>query len=201
MIAKPLASSLQQWTAPLVLSAVTGALLLGGEGWQRALRYDRAAVTAGQWWRLLSGSFVHLGFWHWLFNALSLVLLVLLCPERLSAAEWLRRLGILGLGMSLGLYFLAPQLATYVGLSGVIYGLFALGLGRQAVQERDRIAMACLAFLAFRVGEELVLGTPAWEARLMGGGVVAESHLYGIASAIVYGLVRGDLRPTGVKEA
>jgi rhomboid family GlyGly-CTERM serine protease len=200
MIAKGPTSSLRQWIAPALLSAATGALLWGGQGAQQALRYDRAAVAAGQWWRLLTGNFVHLGFWHWLFNALSLVLLVLLCPERLTAAEWLRRLSVLGVGMSLGLYFLTPQLTTYVGLSGVIYGLFALGLGRQAVQEGDRIAIACLAFLAFRVGEELVLGTPAWEARLMGGAVVPESHLYGIVSAVVYGLVRGDLRPGRTKD-
>jgi rhomboid family GlyGly-CTERM serine protease len=159
--------------------------MLGGDTVASVLRYDRAAVAAGQWWRLLSDSLVHLGWWHLVLNLLSLVLLVLLCPERLPPAEWLRRLLVLGLGMSLGLYFLAPAVQTYVGLSGVIYGLFVLGLGRQALR-RDEIAIACLVFLAARIAWELVNGAPASETRLIGGSVVAQSHLFGVCAALAY---------------
>jgi rhomboid family GlyGly-CTERM serine protease len=187
MISEPSLSSPAVWVPPALLSAVTGLLLLGGDTALHWLRYDRAAVAAGEWWRLLSGNLVHLGWWHWFFNVLSLVLLVLLCPERLAALEWLRRLLVLGLGMSLGLYFLSPGVQTYVGLSGLIYGLFVLGLGRQALR-RDEIAMVCLAFLAVRIGWELVEGASAAETRLLGGQVVAISHLYGVLSALLYGL-------------
>jgi rhomboid family GlyGly-CTERM serine protease len=174
------------WSGPLALILVAVLLESGGEHWRTALRYDRVAIADGELWRLLSGNFVHLGWWHLLLNGLSLVLLVMLCPDRLSAGEWLRRILLLCLGMSAGLYFLAPGLATYVGLSGMIYGLFVLGLGRQAAQ-RDGIAILCLLFLACRVGWELVIGAPASEEGLIGGKVVAESHLFGGLSALVYG--------------
>lgn len=164
-------------------------LMLGGPQLTQILRYDRAAVAAGQWWRLLSGNLVHLGWWHLSFNLLSLVLLVFLCPERLSAAEWLRRIVVIGTGMCLCLYWLMPGLPTYVGLSGLVYGLFALGLGRQALQ-RDEIGIACLLFLAGRVGYELLYGAPESETRMLGGGVVAQSHLYGICCALAYALAR-----------
>jgi rhomboid family GlyGly-CTERM serine protease len=117
-------------------------LMCGGPHLTQILRYDRAAIAAGQWWRLFSGNLVHLSGWHLLFNLLSLVLLVLLCPERLSAAEWTRRVLLVGTGMSLCLYWLMPRLQTYVGLSGLVYGLFALGLGRQALR-RDEIGVVC----------------------------------------------------------
>ena len=187
MISEPSPSSPAVWLPPALLSAVCGLLMLGGTTLADLLRYDRAAIAAGQWWRLLSGSLVHLGWWHWLFNVLSLALLVLLCPERLSPLEWLRRLAALGLGMSLGLYFLSPGIQTYVGLSGPVYGLFVLGLGRQALR-RDDIAIACLVFLAARIGWELVMGASASETRLIGGQVVAVSHLYGVGSALLYAL-------------
>lgn len=178
-----------------MLVTVAVLLELGGDGLRTTLRYDRAAIAAGEWWRLLSGNFVHLGWWHLLLNSLSLVLLVLLCPEPLSAREWLRRVVLLSLGMSAGLYGFAPQLTSYVGLSGMIYGLFVLGLGRQAVQ-RDGIAVLCLLFLAGRVTWELTIGAPASEEDLIGGKVVAESHLYGGLSALVYGAVFGMFRTT-----
>jgi len=173
------------WGPPAALAALSTLLMLGGPHLSQILRYDRAAIAAGQWWRLFSGNLVHLGWWHLLFNVLSLVLLVLLCPERLSWGEWLRRIVVVGTGMSLCLYLLVPGLPTYVGLSGLVYGLFALGLGRQALR-RDEIGIACLLFLAARIGWELVKGAPASETELLGGGVVAESHLYGVLCAVLY---------------
>jgi rhomboid family GlyGly-CTERM serine protease len=174
------------WRPALVLSGLSGALLLAPPAWRAALLYDRSAVVAGQWWRLFSANFLHLGVWHWLLNVLSLVLLALLCPERASAAAWAARILAIGSGTCLGLYLGSPQIASYVGMSGMIYGLFLLGLGRQAIQG-DRIAIACLVFLAARVGWELHAGIPHSEEKLIGGHVVPQSHLYGMAAALVYG--------------
>lgn len=176
------------WSAPALLAAVSTALAFGGDPVIAALRYDRVLIAHGEWWRLLTGNLVHLGAWHLFLNALSLALLVLLCPQRMSAFEWLRRLVLVGIGMSIGLYLFVPGLPTYVGLSGLIYGLFVLGLGHQAAQ-RDGIAIASLAFLAARIGWELVIGAPASEQALIGGAVVAESHLYGVVAALLYGVV------------
>ncbi|MDR3415834.1 MAG: rhombosortase [Nevskia sp.] len=187
-ISGALRDSVGIWMPQALLGLASTLLMLGGSMPRALLRYDRAAVAAGEWWRLLTGNLVHLGWWHLVLNLLSLVLLVLLCPERLTAARWLWRLLVLGGGVGLGLYFLAPQVPDYVGLSGLVYGLFALGLGRQALH-RDGIAVACLVFLAARIGWELVAGTPASEAHLIGGVVVAQSHLFGVAGAALCGLL------------
>lgn len=185
MITEPSASSVKVWGPPAALAALSIVLMLGGPHLSQVLRYDRAAVAAGEWWRLFSANLVHLGWWHLLFNVLSLVLLVLLCPEALSWSEWLRRVVVVGTGMSLCLYFFVPALQSYVGLSGLVYGLFALGLGRQALR-KDEIGIACLVFLGARIAWELVKGAPASETELLGGGVVAESHLFGVLCALLY---------------
>lgn len=194
IIAEGSARSPAVWLPPALLVLVSTALELAGSGVTEALRYDRAAVDAGEWWRLLSANFVHLGWWHLFLNALSLVLLVMLCPERLSAGEWLRRVLLVSLGMSLGLHWFVPSLGSYVGLSGMIYGLFLLGLGRQAAG-RDGIAIASLVFLAGRILWELTIGAPESEQRLIGGGVVAESHLSGVVAAAIYGWATGVFKP------
>ena len=194
MIAEGSPRSPAVWMPPALLVLASTLLELGGSGITEALRYDRAAVEAGEWWRLLSANFVHLGWWHLFLNALSLVLLVMLCPERLSAMEWLRRILVLSLGMSLGLHWFVPTLGSYVGLSGMIYGLFLLGLGRQAAM-RDGIAIASLVFLAGRILWELTIGAPESEQALIGGGVVAESHLSGVVAAMLYGWATGVFRP------
>lgn len=180
-----------QWLSPLVLMALVLALGLGGESVREALRFDRAAIDAGQWWRLWTANLVHLGWWHLFLNELGILVLVLLCPEPLSWQVWLRRLLLLGPAMSLGLYFLVPELRWYVGLSGVLHGLFVLGLGRQALRERDLIAAGCLVYLFGKIAWELYAGAPVSDEQAIGGEVLVESHLCGTLSAIIYGLVFG----------
>lgn len=178
------------WLPPLALIALVLLLGLGGETVRSALRYDSVAIGNGQWWRLLSANFVHLGWWHLFLNELGLLVLVLLCPERLSWAVWARRALLLGLGMCLGLYFFVPEIRWYVGMSGLLHGLFVLGLGRQVMQ-KDLIAAGCLAYLIGKIGWEMFAGVPVSDEVAIGGTVLVESHLYGALSALVYGLVFG----------
>src|SRR2546429_8289576 len=91
------------WAVPLALMAAMALLELGGNPVRDALRFDRAAIRAGQWWRLLTDNFVHLSWWHLFLNELGVLVFVLLCPDPLDVGVWLRRLVLLGLGMSTGL--------------------------------------------------------------------------------------------------
>jgi rhomboid family GlyGly-CTERM serine protease len=184
------------WLPPLALMALILALGLGGEPVRAALRYDAPAIASGEWWRLLTGNFVHLGWWHLFLNEMGLLVLVLLCPERLSWAVWARRVVLLGIGMSLGLYFLVPTTRWYVGMSGVIHGLFLLGLVRPALRERDLIAAGCIAYLVGKILWELHAGAPVSDEQAIGGKVLVESHLYGTLSAVAYGLIFGAFTRT-----
>lgn len=196
MITNAAYRSREVWLPALALMALVLALGLGGDAVRAELRYDATAIAGGQWWRLLSGNLVHLGWWHLFLNELGLLVLVLLCPEPLSGAVWARRVLLVGVGMSLGLYFWVPDVEWYVGLSGVIHGLFVLGLGRMVLQ-RDLIAAGCLLYLLGKVGWELYSGAPVSDEQAIGGRVLVESHLYGSLSAFVYGLVFGAF--TGVE--
>lgn len=179
------------WLPPLAVMVLIFLLGLGGEPVRVALRYDAGAIGAGEWWRLLTGNLVHLGWWHLFLNEVGLLVLVLLCPEALPWSVWTRRLLCLGLGLGLGLYWLVPHAHWYVGMSGVIHGLFLLGLGRQVIKDRDLIAAGCIAYLVGKIAWELHSGVPVSDEEAIGGKVLVESHLYGTLSALLYGLIFG----------
>ena len=181
-------SSRGVWIAPLVVMLLSLVLELFGDTGRGWLRYDRDRIADGQWWRFLSGNFVHLGWYHLMLNEIGIVMLVLLCPDRLSPWVWLRRIGIIGIGMTLCLYAFVPSMARYVGLSGMLHGLFLLGLGRQALK-RDWIAIACLLYLFGKLGYESITGTPVSDEAAIGGRVALESHFYGTLCALAYGFV------------
>ncbi|MEQ1440563.1 rhombosortase [Fontimonas sp. SYSU GA230001] len=176
------------WTAPVTLMLLLALIEVFGDSGRAILQYDRAAILGGQWWRLLTGNFAHLGVYHLLLNEMGLLVLVLLCPEALPARVWIRRVAVLGTGMSLGLLGFVPGLTTYVGMSGIIHGLFVLGLVPQ-VRKKDLIALGCLLYLVGKIGWELYAGAPVSDEAAIGGRVVVESHLFGTLSAVVYGLV------------
>lgn len=178
------------WLPPAVLMVVLLLLEVAGDGVRTALRYDAPAIASGEWWRIFTGNVVHLGWWHLFLNELGLLVLVLLCPEALAPSVWARRVLLIGIGMGCGLYFLVPSVTWYVGMSGVIHGLFVLGLGRMVLQ-RDLIAGGCLTYLLGKVGWELYSGAPVSDEHAIGGHVLVESHLYGSLSAFAYGLVFG----------
>lgn len=187
--------SRELWLPPAALMLLLTLIELGGDPLRELLRYDRAAIASGEWWRLLTGNFVHLGWYHWMLNELGLLVLVLLCPDRLSMAVWTRRVVFLGVAMTLGLYYFVPDIRWYVGMSGAIHGLFVLGLVPQALK-RDLIAAGCLAYLLGKIGWELFAGAPVSDEQALGGSVLVESHLYGTLAAFVYGVAfRSFWRP------
>lgn len=187
-IAERLRGSLNVWAAPLCLMALLLVTELLGDWGRQHLRYDRGLIEAGQWWRLLTCNFVHLGWWHWFLNEMGLIVLVLLCPQPLPPLVWVRRLILLSLGMSAGLYFFVPQISSYVGMSGIIHGLFVLGLVPQ-VLKKDLISLCCLVYLLGKLGWELVTGAPLSDEQAIGGHVAIESHLFGAISAFLYALL------------
>ena len=56
------------YATPLVLLALSAAVMGLGEAGFEALSYQRDRITSGALWRLLSGHWVHLGWAHLLLN-------------------------------------------------------------------------------------------------------------------------------------
>ncbi len=75
------------WLAALLVAM---AVLLGlGDNASALLRYDRSAIGAGGWWRLLTAHIVHLDAHHLVLNGLGLVLMWALFAEDYTAVQWL----------------------------------------------------------------------------------------------------------------
>lgn len=173
-----------------MLYAAAGLIALSGllpERLVGLLRYDRAAVTDGELWRLATAHLVHLGAAHALMNALALVLIGWILRPLRQPAVWAVLVLASALAVSAGLYWLYPKVVWYAGASGALHGLFAGGalLGLNGPDRARGVVL--LAALAAKL---------LWEAG--GGGslflagsttpVLTESHLLGAVAGIVAGL-------------
>jgi len=142
-----------------------------------ALRYERAAVAAGEWWRVLGAHLVHFDHRHLVLNLAGLALLWWLFAPDARARDWLIVLVVSALTVSAGLWFLEPGVAWYVGASGMLHGVWAAAALATWPRWR-REAQVTAALLAGKLAFE------RWHGPLSGGldaalPVVMAAHLYG----------------------
>jgi rhomboid family GlyGly-CTERM serine protease len=179
----PIAAALQwdrgRWIWLLLICLLLAGVLGLGDSISALLRYDRSAIAAGGWWRLLTAHLVHLDAHHLILNELGLVLMWSLFAADYAAEEWCAIALSGALAISCGLWWLSPHVAWYVGASGVLHTVMAAGTAKHlARREWDRWLL--LVGLCVKL---------AWEQRAghAAPGVVVDAHLYGAACGFAVG--------------
>jgi rhomboid family GlyGly-CTERM serine protease len=168
-----------RWIWLLAIVLALDAVLGLGDSVSQLLRYDRSAIAAGGWWRLLTAHIVHLDFHHLILNELGLVLMWSLFADDYDAVEWCAIVLAGALAISCGLWWLSPRVSWYVGASGVLHSVMAAGAAKHLVERSwDRW------ILILGLGAKL-----AWEQ--WGGAsaplIVVDAHLYGACCGFLLG--------------
>lgn len=152
-----------------------------------ALEFNRTLITQGQWWRLLTGHWVHYGFYHLAMNVSAFLLCgyILLHPLPLRRYALLLCTCLLGVGCAL--YWLNPQLHSYAGLSGVLHGLVAGGL-ILSYQRAPWLIAAALVLLVGKLAQEQSIYFDPNHPLLLAP-VAVNAHCYGAVTGILFSLV------------
>jgi rhomboid family GlyGly-CTERM serine protease len=163
----------------LTLAAACVLLLLPsltGEPGRLLLRYDREALAAGEWWRLLTAHVVHLGVRHALLNDLGLALMWALFARDYSLRQWAAVVLGAVVAIDAGLWLCDSTLEWYVGSSGALHGVMAAGALAHLRRGEPAGAVLALALLA-KLAYEYWAGALPFSAGLP---VVTSAHLYGV---------------------
>ena len=168
-----------RWIWLLAIVLALDAVLGLGDSVSQLLRYDRSAIAAGGWWRLLTAHIVHLDLHHLLLNELGLVLIWALFAGDYDPLEWCIIVLSGALAISSGLWWLSPRVGWYVGLSGVLHAIMGAGCARH-LAERAWDRWLLIGILAAKLAYEQLGGR---EPAL----VVVDAHLYGAACGFVVG--------------
>lgn len=181
----------------IALLAVLGQA--GGETVRDALQYDRHAIVDGEYYRLLTGHLVHLGWPHLLLNLAGLALIWLLVGDRYNRLQWLAVLAGTAVLIDAAFWYFLPELRWYVGLSGVLHGLLVAGaIVLLSVRRVEGIIL--LSAVSAKLVYEYLLGPMPGSTSSVGGNVVTEAHLYGaIGGAIMGTLIMVTTRRIGAR--
>jgi rhomboid family GlyGly-CTERM serine protease len=179
------------WAAGLAVLMVL--LQATPEALQQQLRYEREAVMAGQWWRLVSGNLVHLGWAHLALNGVALLIGAWLFAAARTPLAWAAALLACALVVNLGLLWLSPAVWWCVGLSGVLHGFLLIG-ACDWVRSGERIGWLLVAAWTGKVLWEQRQGAVPMSEGLVGGAVITDAHLYGLLGGLLFVLLEGGWR-------
>lgn len=177
----------------LVALAALGAQLVGAP-MRDVMEYERSLILDGQIWRLVSGHLVHLGWRHLGVNLSALLLIWLLFGTNIRGAFGLFLIFMTALCTSLFFLIFHPNITWYLGLSGIIHGLFAAG-SILILRDQRWIASAAIALLIGKLGLEVLHGTPSYLEGWYGGKILIQSHQYGALVGLSVAIFALLLRP------
>jgi len=164
----------------LVTAAIAAYLVLGAAPGDWV--FDRVAIARGDWWRLITGHWVHSDLTHAVWDISALLLLGVLFEARL---QWRLPMVLLltSLGVDAWLWWGDPALSHYCGLSGILNGLLIVGLvhlwrdTRHPVVLLTALGAILKIFVEINMGHSLVTQT-AWPS-------VPVAHAAGYLSGLV----------------
>lgn len=151
--------AVRRWTLGLVATLVFAQAVPGVAD---QLVYDRAAVLAGEWWRIVTGHFVHYSWAHLTNNLMALV------PPAWLIETRYRRDGLpllLGASAAIGIALLIgePGIAEFRGASGVAFALLGY-VGLRGLHENRRWRAVSAVFLAI-LAVKLAADAAGWHVQ------------------------------------
>ncbi len=151
------------------------------------LEFNRSAIANGQWWRLLSGQWIHYGFYHLAMNTAAFALCGYVLLRQLALPYFLLLLLSCLITVGLGLYWFNPKLEYYAGLSGALHGLLVAGLFEH-LKQKSWISIAALILVALKLIQEQSASFDA-NHPLLPVPVAVDAHMYGAVAGLLWGLI------------
>ena len=165
-----------------VAAFALGAILrvLGGRSLLEAGAMVPALVAGGEWWRLLTPMFLHVGVLHLALNSFGLYLFGNLVEQSLGTARMLALYLVAGFCATVVSFTFGPVGVAGVGASGAVFGLLGAWLAYNLRRRSLRLARANVQWALTLIGINLVFG-------LSVPGIDNLAHIGGLVAGVAAG--------------
>lgn len=152
------------------------------------LVYNRTLIEKGELWRIFTGHFLHTNGYHLLLNVSAMLLLLALHGKLYQTKSYTLLFFTCAFVTSLGLYLFSPNIEQYVGLSGVLHGVFVFG-AIMDIKHKDKTGYLLFIGVWLKIIHEQIVGASAEVAKLIGANVAIDAHLWGAVAGLFFSLL------------
>ncbi len=151
------------------------------------LVYQRNLIAKGEIWRLFTGHFFHTNSYHLLLNLTALWMLWGLHKHYYRINCYAMLFISSALVCSIGLYYYSTDLIRYVGLSGVLHGIFVWGAIID-IKHHDKTGYLLFLGVLLKIIYEQLYGASSEVANLIAANVAVDAHLWGAVGGLLFAL-------------
>lgn len=172
----------------ILICTVSVFAYLFDEQMSSVLVYHHALINNGEWWRVFTGHFLHTNNYHLGLNVSALLLLWALHGKYYTVINYSLLFIFCALVTSLGLFFGSPELTQYVGLSGILHGVFVWGAVMD-ISHKDKTGYLLLLGVTAKIIHEQWAGPSDDIAQLINATVAIDAHLWGAIGGAVFSVM------------
>jgi rhomboid family GlyGly-CTERM serine protease len=147
--------------------------------------YQHQLINQGELWRTFTGHFFHTNGIHLLLNLAALVLLWALHGHFYTVKSYSLLFITSALICSAGLYLFSPETHQYVGLSGVLHGIFVYG-AIMDIRHKDKTGYLLFVGVWLKIAYEQFYGASEQVASLIDANVAIDAHLWGAVGGLFF---------------
>ncbi|TWX71869.1 rhombosortase [Colwellia demingiae] len=147
--------------------------------------YQYQLISQGELWRTFTGHFFHTNGIHLLLNLAALALLWALHGHFYNFKSYSLLFITSALICSAGLYFFSPEIRQYVGLSGVLHGIFVFG-AIMDIRHKDKTGYLLFVGVWLKIAHEQFYGASEQVSTLINANVAIDAHLWGAVGGLLF---------------
>jgi len=174
----------QQISVPSLVLFISLISFLFDNSLSELLVYQRSLVTQGEIWRVFSGHFFHTNGFHFLLNAAAVVMLWALHGHFYTIKSYLIVFMVSAIICSIGIHWFSLDIEQYVGLSGVLHGIFIWG-AIEDIKAKERTGYLLLLGVILKIAHEQYYGASEDVSDLIGANVAINAHLWGAIGGVI----------------
>ena len=172
---------------PLIIILLSSLAYIFDESLSNTFIYQRDLVSNGEVWRIFTGHIFHTNGYHLLRNISAVVLLWALHGQFYNPRIYLLLLLISAITSSIGIHFFSLDIHRYVGLSGVLHGVFIWGAFMD-IKHKDKTGYILLVGVFIKILHEQFYGASEDVAQLISASVAINAHLWGAFGGFIIGI-------------
>jgi rhomboid protease GluP len=155
--------------------------LAGGRGLLEAGAMVPVLVARGEWWRLITAMFLHVGVLHLALNSFGLYIFGGVVEQALGSARMVTLYLVTGFCASAVSFAFGPPAVAAVGASGAVFGMLGVWLAYNLRRRSLAMARANVQWALMLIGINLVFG-------LSVPGIDNLAHVGGLVAGVAAGL-------------
>ena len=149
--------------------------------------YQRQLIAQGEVWRLVTGHLLHTNGFHLLLNLAALLMLWALHGRFYHIKNYCALFLFCALTTSIGIYYFNSSLIQYVGLSGVLHGIFVFG-ALMDIKAKDKTGYLLFIGVWLKIAHEQMYGASTDVSDLIEASVAVDAHLWGAVGGLLFSI-------------